>query len=102
MQTEDFYEYFVYDESSPSCLVQKRATYSGNLYVTLVMPDGVPCGYLKDGDWIVTVKQKLVPCAYIVWVLHYGKFEKTLKIQHINGDRSDNRIANLQLTKENA
>jgi len=102
MQTEDFYEYFVYDESSPSCLVQKRATYSGNLYVTLVVPDGIPCGYLKDGDWVVMVKQKLLRCDYIVWVLHYGKFEREFEIQHINEYHSDNRIANLQLIKENA
>jgi len=30
------------------------------------------------------------------------KFEREFEIQHINEDHSDNRIANLQLIKENA
>lgn len=48
-------------------------------------------GYIK-----VSIKGSIYPAHRIAWALHYGE-EATTKIDHKNGDRSDNRIANLRL-----
>lgn len=38
---------------------------------------------------------KAVPAHRLAWLMHYGHWP-TVNIDHINGDRSDNRISNLR------
>jgi hypothetical protein len=33
----------------------------------------------------------------LAWAMHYGEIPENMQIDHINGDRSDNRISNLRL-----
>lgn len=49
------------------------------------------------------IKNKLTYCHRAVWMIHNGEIPTGMQIDHINGDRSDNRIENLRIVshKEN-
>jgi hypothetical protein len=53
------------------------------------------CLCKKTGYIIVSVKDKTYPLHRIVWMYLYGKFPKE-QIDHINCNRSDNRLINLR------
>jgi hypothetical protein len=56
---------------------------------------GHQIGRITDKGYIVaTVDRKNYRLHHLVWLFHHGYFEKEL--DHINRDRSDNRIENLR------
>lgn len=63
---------------SPSCKLNKSA-----------------CRKRKDGYTQIKIKGKYYLSHRIVWLIHYNCFPKNT-IDHINRDRSDNRIENLR------
>lgn len=80
----------------------------GNLYWKISpsrsMPAGKKAGTLmQDGYIAIRYKQKGYKAHRLIWLYHNGGFEKET-IDHINGNRSDNRIENLRQAtqKENA
>lgn len=56
------------------------------------------CGHLdkSQGYHNVYVDSTRYKTHRIIWKLYYGEFDENLEIDHINGNRSDNRIVNLQ------
>ena len=61
-------------------------------------------GYLnKDGYRVVMIDKCNYPVHRLAWVYVFGGIDAKLQIDHINHDRSDNRIENLRLVtnKEN-
>lgn len=55
------------------------------------------CGYVSTQFTIGGVRTK-VQGHRLAWRLHYGEFPPNgIQIDHINGNRSDNRISNLRL-----
>ena len=58
-----------------------------------------------DGYSVVLIRSpdgeaaQLVLTAAIVWEATHGPLAEGVKVQHRNGDRKDNRIANLQVAK---
>lgn len=58
---------------------------------------GDDAGSIKqDGYRSVTFRRKTYPAHRIAWAITYGEWPANI-LDHINGDRQDNRIANLRL-----
>lgn len=51
----------------------------------------------SEGGWVVSVNNQSYLNARLVWVWNYGEDPGDLEIDHIDGDRSNDRIDNLRL-----
>ncbi len=59
---------------------------------------GQPCGSIKREGYIaVNITGNFYKAHRIIWALHYGEDPFDFEIDHIDGDKSYNRIANLRL-----
>ncbi len=58
---------------------------------------GKPAGGLNKGYVRVEINGKPVGCHSIIWAMSYGDYPDGL-IDHVNGNRSDNRLTNLRVT----
>mgnify|MGYP003145362455 CR=1 FL=1 len=57
---------------------------------------GSVAGTLKDTGYVeIGILGKLYPAHRLAWLMTYGRFPQK-KIDHVNGERADNRIANLR------
>lgn len=87
----------------PISLVRDLVRYdqfSGKLYwvkdICRKAKMGQECGIERpDGYRRMKIKGKSFYCHRVAWAVHYGSFCEN-EIDHVNGDRSDNRIVNLR------
>jgi len=87
----DFSEIFMYDQESPSGLRWKtQPAYHVKI--------GSIAGSLSNKNyWDILYKRKHYLAHRIVWILHNGKIEDDLVINHINCNPTDNRVENLEI-----
>lgn len=91
---------FKYDESAPSCLLRDYDICWRNQYgaLSIKYTKGKPTGRLsKRGYWEVGYGNFLYKVHRIVWELHNGEIPQHLIIDHIDGNRANNKIDNLRL-----
>lgn len=84
-------KYVYYDETSPTCLRWKikRQNHAN--------PDDVAGHMKKDGYVTVEICGINYAAHRIVWTLINGEFDPGLVVDHIDGDKHNNRISNLRL-----
>lgn len=55
------------------------------------------CRVNRDGYHIINIKHNAYSLARIIYIYHYGDIPENLYIDHIDGDRQNNKIENLRL-----
>ena len=91
---KELHEYFEYNTDSPSCLVWKQGTGFGS---KVKRGDFAGSLDVSNGYYSVNTSNFKYKAHRLVWYLVKGEISDDLEIDHINGDRSDNRIENLRL-----
>ena len=100
-------QYFKYDEGSPSGLCWSMDRWAGATKSILKAPAGSVAGCLskEHGYWSVKVKKTSYKVHRIIYeILHTCELDDTDFIDHIDGDRGNNKIDNLRrvLRSQNA
>lgn len=98
---ENLAEYFVYDETSPSCLRWKSdryATVGVGPGKRLVVSAGDVAGYRrKDGYWVVKLFEEAIKIHRIIYALHNPNIDLTeIIVDHEDGDSNNNKYGNLK------
>lgn len=88
-------DYFYYDPSSPSCLRNKVSRRAAR-------QDMVQGSLGNRGYWQVRLLGERFVQHRIVWELHFGPVPEGSVIDHIDRDKSNNRIENLRCTTQSS
>jgi hypothetical protein len=91
-------ELYTYDETSPTCLRWAVDIYSGRYknFLNVAIGD-VAGGIGNSGYYQVRKERKLQLVHRVIWEMHYGLIEQGKFIDHIDGDRTNNKLDNLRL-----
>lgn len=83
-------EKFTYDSEIPSCLRSKPSTRLKN---------GRPLGSVSETSpyYRVSFRDEEWMAHRVIWVMHYGAIPEGFQIDHVDGNRINNRIENLRL-----
>jgi len=100
MSEINWHDWFYYDETSPSCLRWQVSVFTGEYYKRVLVNKGDPVvSQSSHGYYNVKLKSK----TYLVHRIIYEMFNKDMwegyVIDHINRDKTDNKIENIRAVK---
>lgn len=95
-------EHYYYDETSPSCLMFAVDKWSGEFRHHLSAAKDTPVGSIhkESGYWGLKCEGKSYKGHRVVWEIVNGPIPPKMIIDHINMNKSDNRISNLRLVDD--
>lgn len=91
IEFEHVAEFLSYDENSPSGLIWKKKSGKNTKKDMVAGSRDKVRGY-----WSVRLNNTLYAAHRVVWVLHNREINKSLVINHIDNNRGNNRIENLE------
>jgi hypothetical protein len=93
----DWNSLFVYDESSPTCLIWKTSHRAGNKG-TLTKRNSLIAGGVSSDNKLILVRDKSrFSIPKIIWVMHNGKIAEGKTIWLKDGNALNARLSNLEL-----
>ena len=94
-------EWFVYDETSLSCLRWKTDRYSGGVCGVsgrkLASKGDIVGNYRSDGYYAGRLHNKSFLCHRVIWEMFNNYILPNYQVDHIDGIRANNKINNLRL-----
>lgn len=94
----NWHDYFYYDETSPSCLRWKVDRYKGKNYSVIAVHRGdVVGGKDVKGYYCVELNHKPYRVHRVIWEMFNSLIPHGHIVDHINQDKSDNRLSNLRV-----
>jgi hypothetical protein len=94
----NWHDWFLYDETSKSCLRWKVDRRGGKDYHIVMVSAGDECGYQDSfGHFQVDLMNKARLCHRIIWEMHNEPLQVGEFIDHINGLAEDNKLQNLRV-----
>ena len=99
---EEWQNYFLYDESSLTCLRWAVDRWSGRDYQILLVSAGEQAGTIRRSGRAskVELMGRNIFVHRIIWEMHNGEIPDGLVIDHIDGDCLNNKISNLRLVTQ--
>lgn len=96
----EYSELFYYDATSPSGLRWAVDRWSCMYNSVLIAAKHSAAGGKNiNGYWQVNYKGKIEYVHRIIWKMHYGEIPTGNVIDHIDGDRCNNKIENLRIVE---
>lgn len=95
----DFKNIFYYDSDSPSCIkwAQERRSAKNNSWVSKKIGDCAGTFDKRSGYWKTSLNGQSFLVHRIIWEIFNGEIDNDLIIDHIDRDRSNNKIENLRV-----
>jgi hypothetical protein len=87
---EEIKDYISYDPETGVCVWKKTTNQS-------IRVGDIVGGTQTNGYRVVRFRKELYKLHRVIWFLYHGEQPGDKEVDHINGDRSDNRISNLRL-----
>lgn len=101
---DEIFKRLEYNEDSPTCLVWKTDSFGGYHHQSKLITKGTSAGSNPKNNYcVVPLAGRTLSSHRVVWILNHGSIQEEMYVDHIAGNKANNKISNLRLVsaKEN-